>query len=149
MSFRAKKRTTLKVLVRSYQDCDKKTGTTCCTLIPKGTQARDFVSRPQRPKKAQFSQSSKEWERLFCFVFCSCALVRFPPPDRKDASLPQPQGCSCGMRRRQFHSLLERRAQWKLVNSQLVLITEAANLHPTGIGLAFQVGCFTVLLFSL
>lgn len=69
---------------------------------------RVFVSPPSHPKKPQSSaRVQREVERkrkvVLFFIFCSCALVRFSSPGKRGASLWQPQGCSCGTRRRQFH----------------------------------------------
>lgn len=74
-----------------------------------------FVSPPPqlKKKKKEFSQSSKgSWKGekgcfvvFFCF-FAPVLLSRFSPPGRRGASLWQPQGCRCGMRRRQFHQAL-------------------------------------------
>lgn len=61
---------------------------------------------PQSSARVQRQVERKRKIVFFCFFFCSCALVRFSPPGRRGTSLWQPQGCSCGMRRRQFHQAL-------------------------------------------
>lgn len=63
--------------------------------------------KKKQPKKQSSARVQREVERKrkvvsFCF-FAPVLLSDFPPPGRRGASLWQPQGCRCGMRRRQFH----------------------------------------------
>lgn len=106
--------------VRSYQRRDKRTGTASCSASPKAASAFHLspwmslclTSAATKKKKKSSARVQREVKRerkvvlLFFLFFCSCSLVRFSPPGRRGASLWQPQGCRCGMRRRQFHQAL-------------------------------------------
>lgn len=87
--------------------------------LPVQKQPRHFISLRgwvfvsptlQQQKKQSSARVQREVERKrkvvsFCF-FATVLLSDFPPPGRRGASLWQPQGCRCGMRRRQFHQAL-------------------------------------------
>lgn len=150
--------------VRSYQRRDKRTAS--CSASPKAASAFHLspwmslclTSTATKKKKKEFSQSSKgSWKGekgcfvvFFCF-FAPVLLSDFPHlvGEVQVFDSLKVAGVAWGgdsFTRRSLETsqaTSQGRARWQLVNCQLVLITEAANLHPT------EISCSTVLLHSL
>lgn len=95
-----------------------------------------FVSPTLQQSSARVQREVERKRKVvsFCF-FAPVLLSDFPPPGRRGASLWQPQGCRCGMRRRQFHQALA----WNKPSYK----SGSRHLHPT------EISCLTVLFHSL
>lgn len=126
--------------IRSYQRCDKRTGTASCSISPKETilfsSWKSLCLATFGPKKTpkvqpEFKGKLKGRERLFFFFFAPVRLSDFPHLvgevqvfDSLKVAVAAWGGD--GFTKRSFETS-QGWAQWQLVNCQLVLITEVAK----------------------
>lgn len=149
--------------VRSYQRRDKRTGTASCSASPKAASAFHLspwmslcltsAATKKKKKRVQpeFKGKLKRREMLFFCFFAPVLLSDFPHlvgevqvfDSLKVAGVAWGGDSFTRSSLETSQATSQGRARWQLVNCQLVLITEVANLHPT------EISCSTVLLHSL